>query len=58
MIRHLNDPEHPLSLEQLKVAALEHVRVDDARNTGAHDARGGGSLGLLGRKSEHGIADA
>mmetsp|Transcript_24328 Transcript_24328/g.35384 ORF Transcript_24328/g.35384 Transcript_24328/m.35384 type:complete len:163 (-) Transcript_24328:117-605(-) len=29
LVRHLNDPEHPLTLEQLKVAQLEHVYVDD-----------------------------
>jgi metal-sulfur cluster biosynthetic enzyme len=30
LIRHLNDPEHPLTLEQLNVASLDLVRVDDA----------------------------
>mmetsp|Transcript_42479 Transcript_42479/g.96147 ORF Transcript_42479/g.96147 Transcript_42479/m.96147 type:complete len:174 (+) Transcript_42479:2-523(+) len=29
-IRHLNDPEHPLTLEQLNVVALENIHVDDA----------------------------
>ncbi|KAF0687120.1 Aste57867_21091 [Aphanomyces stellatus] len=29
MLRHLNDPEHPLTLEQLKVMTLENVNVDD-----------------------------
>jgi len=33
LIRNLNDPEHPLTLEQLKVATLENVRVDDSRST-------------------------
>ena len=28
-IRHLNDPEHPLTLEQLKVLSLENISVDD-----------------------------
>ena len=32
MIRHLNDPEHPLTLEQLKVATIEGVKVDDAQS--------------------------
>jgi metal-sulfur cluster biosynthetic enzyme len=27
-IRHINDPEHPLTLEQLKVVQLSHVSVD------------------------------
>ena len=35
LIRHLNDPEHPLTLEQLKVASLEGVTVDDAGSKGA-----------------------
>lgn len=30
LIRHVNDPEHPLTLEQLHVASLDLVRVDDA----------------------------
>lgn len=34
MIRHINDPEHPLTLEQLNVAAISLIRVDDAKNTG------------------------
>lgn len=29
LIRNINDPEHPLTLEQLNVAQLEHVVVDD-----------------------------
>ena len=33
MIRHLNDPEHPLTLEQLNVASIEGIEVDDARGT-------------------------
>ncbi len=28
-IRHLNDPEHPLTLEQLKVLALENITIDN-----------------------------
>ena len=32
-IRHLNDPEHPLTLEQLHVVCAEHIEVDDERNT-------------------------
>lgn len=32
LIRHLNDPEHPLTLEQLKVTRLEHVSVDHERS--------------------------
>jgi len=32
-IRHLNDPEHPLTLEQLHVVCLEHIYVDDAKST-------------------------
>ena len=32
-IRHLNDPEHPLTLEQLNVAALDHIAVDDLAST-------------------------
>ena len=31
MIRRINDPEHPLTLEQLNVAQLKHIQVDDAR---------------------------
>ena len=31
----MNDPEHPLTLEQLKVASLEGVTVDDAGSKGA-----------------------
>jgi metal-sulfur cluster biosynthetic enzyme len=31
--RHLNDPEHPLTLEQLNVVSLDHVHVDDAAST-------------------------
>jgi metal-sulfur cluster biosynthetic enzyme len=32
-IRKLNDPEHPLTLEQLNVVNLEHIYVNDAKNT-------------------------
>ena len=31
-IRRINDPEHPLTLEQLKVLCLEDVFVDNANN--------------------------
>ena len=30
LIRSINDPEHPLTLEQLNVTQLEHISVDDA----------------------------
>ena len=33
LIRHLNDPEHPLTLEALNVAQLALIRVDDAAST-------------------------
>ena len=29
MIRHITDPEHPYSLEQLNVVSLENISVDD-----------------------------
>jgi metal-sulfur cluster biosynthetic enzyme len=29
----VNDPEHPLTLEQLNVASVDLVKVDDARST-------------------------
>ena len=32
-IRHICDPEHPLSLEQLKVVQLQHVTVDNATDS-------------------------
>ncbi len=32
MIRHLNDPEHPLTLEQLNVVSEENIMVDDKIN--------------------------
>jgi metal-sulfur cluster biosynthetic enzyme len=32
-IRHLNDPEHPLTLEQLNVVCIENIHVNDAKNT-------------------------
>eukprot|EP01117_Protostelium_nocturnum_P009947 TRINITY_DN3544_c0_g1_i1.p1 TRINITY_DN3544_c0_g1~~TRINITY_DN3544_c0_g1_i1.p1 ORF type:complete len:116 (+),score=29.53 TRINITY_DN3544_c0_g1_i1:314-661(+) len=32
MIRRINDPEHPLTLEQLKVTQHENVTVDDEKN--------------------------
>lgn len=31
-IRKLQDPEHPLTLEQLKVVNLEHIKVEDDKN--------------------------
>lgn len=33
LIRHLNDPEHPLTLEQLNVLHASNVAVDDNSNT-------------------------
>jgi metal-sulfur cluster biosynthetic enzyme len=33
MIREINDPEHPLSLEQLRVVRLEDVHVDPIAKT-------------------------
>ena len=33
LIRHLNDPEHPLTLEQLKVVYLDGITVNDEKNT-------------------------
>ncbi|KAG6958020.1 hypothetical protein JG688_00010723 [Phytophthora aleatoria] len=32
ILRHINDPEHPLTLEQLKVMSLENIHVDDANS--------------------------
>merc|ERR1712137_1239472 len=32
LIRKINDPEHPLTLEQLKVTELKNVSVDDCNN--------------------------
>jgi metal-sulfur cluster biosynthetic enzyme len=32
MVRQIDDPEHPLTLEELQVVTLEQVEVDDARN--------------------------
>eukprot|EP01080_Neovahlkampfia_damariscottae_P003465 gene3465-6114_t len=32
LIRHIYDPEHPLTLEQLKVIDLNSVEVDDENN--------------------------
>lgn len=31
MIRNIEDPEHPLTLEQLRVVALEMVKIDQAK---------------------------
>lgn len=33
LIRHLNDPEHPLTLEQLNVTQVDLIAVDDAAST-------------------------
>ncbi|XP_071481274.1 cytosolic iron-sulfur assembly component 2B-like [Diadema antillarum] len=33
LIRHINDPEHPLSLEELNVVQQAEVEVDDEGNT-------------------------
>ena len=33
LIRSINDPEHPLTLEQLDVVKLSDVRVDDGANS-------------------------
>lgn len=32
LIRNINDPEHPLTLEQLHVTNRDHVRIDDHGN--------------------------
>ncbi len=32
-LRYINDPEHPLSLEQLKVIQLDLIKVNDADNS-------------------------
>jgi metal-sulfur cluster biosynthetic enzyme len=32
LIRNINDPEHPLTLEQLDVVKIDDVRVDDGRS--------------------------
>jgi len=44
LIRHINDPEHPLTLEQLRVAQLEHVQVVDA--LGGADAHAASSIDI------------
>nr|XP_023013472.1 MIP18 family protein CG7949 [Leptinotarsa decemlineata] len=33
LIRHINDPEHPLSLEQLHVVQEDLIRIDNGNNT-------------------------
>jgi len=33
LIRHINDPEHPLTLEQLRVAQLELIKVDNENSS-------------------------
>ena len=37
IIRNIQDPEHPLTLEQLNVVSLEHVTVKDVPNESIHD---------------------
>jgi metal-sulfur cluster biosynthetic enzyme len=32
MVRRINDPEHPLTLEQLHVLSAENIEVDDPKN--------------------------
>lgn len=32
ILRHINDPEHPLSLEQLKVCQLDKISLNDANS--------------------------
>lgn len=32
-IRHLNDPEHPLTLEQLNVVSIDNIAVNDKENS-------------------------
>jgi metal-sulfur cluster biosynthetic enzyme len=32
LVRNINDPEHPLTLEQLNVIELDNVEVDDQKN--------------------------
>ena len=32
LIRHINDPEHPLTLEQLNVVQQGHIEVDDGKS--------------------------
>ncbi|EDQ91168.1 uncharacterized protein MONBRDRAFT_14898 [Monosiga brevicollis MX1] len=32
LVRHINDPEHPLTLEELNVVRLDQILVDDAQN--------------------------
>lgn len=33
ILRNINDPEHPLTLEQLNVACLDLIKVDDQKST-------------------------
>ena len=33
MLRHINDPEHPLTLEKLQVIKHEQITVDDKTNS-------------------------
>ncbi|KAI9343953.1 hypothetical protein BDR26DRAFT_857852, partial [Obelidium mucronatum] len=33
LIRNINDPEHPLTLEQLNVAQLRHITVDHSKSS-------------------------
>ena len=32
LIRHINDPEHPLTLEQLNVVSMDNIIVNDKEN--------------------------
>lgn len=32
LIRNINDPEHPLTLEELRVLEQSHIRVDNEKN--------------------------
>lgn len=44
MIRDISDPEHPLTLEQLKVVNLEHIEVIDNHPAAHQDESGDSSL--------------
>lgn len=32
LLRNINDPEHPLTLEQLNIITLDNIEVDDKQN--------------------------
>jgi metal-sulfur cluster biosynthetic enzyme len=36
LIKNINDPEHPVSLEQLNVVRPEHIYIKDSNNEGYH----------------------